>query len=145
MATAAAGIASLFSSSINTVKCLRSKNYMFAASSLSQSSYSYSLEPLSIGTTISSHKLWMPRITAAVAHEEAIVAAAEEETVVEEEKEGQETVKESGGEIVDTRTKLYFGNLPYGVDSAQLAGLIEDYGSAELIEVLNYLTLFNSH
>jgi RNA recognition motif-containing protein len=136
MATAAAGIASLFSSSINTVKCLRSKNCMFAVSSLSQSSYSYSLEPLSIGTTISSHKLWMPRVTAAVAQEEAIVAASEEETVVEEEKEGQETVKENGGEIVDTRTKLYFGNLPYGVDSAQLAGLIEDYGSAELIEVL---------
>jgi hypothetical protein len=51
----------------------------------------------------------------------------------------------TGEKIVDTRTKLYFGSLPYGVDSAQLAGLIEDYGSAELIEVLNYLTLFNSH
>ncbi|PNX97045.1 RNA-binding (RRM/RBD/RNP motif) family protein [Trifolium pratense] len=129
MATAAAGIASLFSSSINTVKCLRSKNCMFASSSMSQFSYSYSLEPLSIGTTISSYKLWMPRISAAVAQEEAIVAPAEEEVVVEEEeKEGEEKVY--------TTTKLYFGNLPYGVDSAQLAGLIEEYGSAELIEVL---------
>lgn len=33
-------------------------------------------------------------------------------------------------------TKLYFGNLPYNVDSAQLAGIIQDYGSPELVEVL---------
>ena len=32
-------------------------------------------------------------------------------------------------------TKLYFGNLPYSVDSAQLAAIIQDYGSPELIEV----------
>lgn len=37
------------------------------------------------------------------------------------------------GEVVNT--KLYFGNLPYSVDSAQLAGIIQDYGSPELVEV----------
>ncbi|AES60425.2 28 kDa ribonucleoprotein, chloroplastic [Medicago truncatula] len=145
MATAA-GMASLFSSSINTVKCLRSKNSSLDTSSnrmfvslISQSS----VEPLSIGTTVS-HKLWFPRISVAVAQEEAVVAVEDEEKVVveEEEKEEEEVVEEKeniGGETVaevDTRTKLYFGNLPYSVDSALLAGLIEEYGSAELIEVL---------
>lgn len=37
------------------------------------------------------------------------------------------------GEVVNT--KLYFGNLPYSVDSAQLAGIIQDYGSPEMVEV----------
>lgn len=91
----------------------------------------------------------MPRISvAAVAQKEAVVAVDHEEKAVveEEQKEQEQEEKESGREIVaevDSRTKLYFGNLPYSVDSAQLAGLIEDYGSAELIEVLlQYLTLF---
>ncbi|RHN78683.1 putative nucleotide-binding alpha-beta plait domain-containing protein [Medicago truncatula] len=84
MATAA-GMASLFSSSINTVKCLRSKNSSLDTSSnrmfvslISQSS----VEPLSIGTTVS-HKLWFPRISVAVAQEEAVVAVEDEEKVVE--------------------------------------------------------------
>ncbi|CAK8570577.1 unnamed protein product [Lathyrus sativus] len=147
MATAAAGIASLFSSSINTVKSPRSKTLSIEASSnriFASVTSQYSVEPLCIGTTISSHKLWMPRISVAVAQEEAAVAVDDEEkAVVEEEQkeqeQEQEVEKENGGEtdaVVDTRTKLYFGNLPYSVDSAQLAGLIEDYGSAELIEVL---------
>ncbi|CAI8582917.1 unnamed protein product [Vicia faba] len=139
MATAAAGVASLFSSSINTVKSSRSSNRMFASVVIPQSS----VEPLCIGTTISSQKLWMPRFYVAVAQEEAVVAVDDEEKVVveEEEKENEEGQgeKENGEEIVaeeDTRTKLYFGNLPYSVDSAKLAGLIEEYGSAELVEVL---------
>ncbi|KAI5397633.1 28 kDa ribonucleoprotein, chloroplastic [Lathyrus oleraceus] len=144
MATAAAGIASLFSSSINPVKSLRSKNFSLDTSSnrnfASVTSHS-SVEPLCIGATISSHKLWMPRISIAVAQEEAVVAIDDEEKAVieEEQKEQEQEEKENGGEIdaeVDRRTKLYFGNLPYSVDSAQLAGLVEDYGSAELIEVL---------
>ncbi|KAI5397632.1 33 kDa ribonucleoprotein, chloroplastic [Lathyrus oleraceus] len=140
MATAAAGIASLFSSSINPVKSLRSKNFPIDTSSNLTFAYvasHSSVEPLCVGATISSHKLWMPRISvAAVAQKEAVVAVDHEEKVVVEEEQEQE--KENGGEIdaeVDSRTKLYFGNLPYSVDSAQLAGLIEDYGSAELIEV----------
>ncbi|KAJ1401679.1 RNA-binding domain superfamily [Sesbania bispinosa] len=136
-ATAAAGIASLFSSSINTVKCLRSKNCsidpLISTSSnrmLASLSQSYLTEPLPIGNI--SHKLWLPRISAAVAQEEVVVAAeADDAGFVEEE----EVVEEENTESL-VGTKLYFGNLPYSVDSAQLAGLIEEYGSAELIEVL---------
>ncbi|EPS60926.1 hypothetical protein M569_13875, partial [Genlisea aurea] len=39
-------------------------------------------------------------------------------------------------DVSDASTKLYFGNLPYNCDSAQLAGIIQDYASPELIEVL---------
>jgi len=108
-----------------------------------------SVEPLSIGTTVA-HKLWFPRVSVAVGQEEAVVDVEDEEKVVVEEEEKEEVVveEENGGETVaevDTRTKLYFGNLPYSVDSALLAGLIEEHGSAELIEVLHYLTIFNTH
>lgn len=34
-------------------------------------------------------------------------------------------------------TKLYFGNLPYNCDSAELAALIQDYASPELVEVIS--------
>ncbi|KAI3915647.1 hypothetical protein MKX01_015472 [Papaver californicum] len=40
------------------------------------------------------------------------------------------------GVAATTNTKLYFGNLPYNCDSAQLAGIIQDYGSPEMVEVL---------
>lgn len=43
--------------------------------------------------------------------------------------------KELEGDEGPVNTKLYFGNLPYNCDSAQLAGIIQDYGSPELIEV----------
>lgn len=32
-------------------------------------------------------------------------------------------------------TKLYFGNLPYNCDSEQLAGVIQQHASPEMIEV----------
>ncbi|RDX80558.1 hypothetical protein CR513_38883 [Mucuna pruriens] len=139
-ATASAGIASLFSSSINTVKCLRSKNIDPLVATVPSNrifasvSHSYVVEPLTF-----SHKLWVPRISAAVAQEEVVVTdeVVDDVGLVEEEK-----VEENEGEVVPAQdsdssaTKLYFGNLPYSVDSAKLAGLIQDYGSAELIEVL---------
>ncbi|KAG4909795.1 hypothetical protein JHK87_055911 [Glycine soja] len=147
-ATAAAGIASLFSSSINSVKCLRSSKNCSIIDPLITTVpsnrgmfVSHLVEPLSIGGAINSHKLWGPRISAAVAQEEAVVVADDEVDdgagLVEEEK-----VEENEGEVVaeqdsdSSATKLYFGNLPYSVDSAKLAGLIQDFGSAELIEVL---------
>nr|XP_010940713.1 28 kDa ribonucleoprotein, chloroplastic isoform X2 [Elaeis guineensis] len=80
------------------------------------------------------------RISAAVAQEEATAAVQEEE---EEEEEEKETMEESGkGEEVvvaapaQQNTKLYFGNLPYSCDSAQLAGIIQEYANPELVEVL---------
>uniref|UniRef100_A0A803LS47 RRM domain-containing protein n=1 Tax=Chenopodium quinoa TaxID=63459 RepID=A0A803LS47_CHEQI len=55
-----------------------------------------------------SHKRRAPRIAAAVTEEE----------------------------VVETAGDLYFGNLPYHCDSAQLAGIVQEYGTPELVEVL---------
>ncbi|KAI3853919.1 hypothetical protein MKW92_029390 [Papaver armeniacum] len=50
---------------------------------------------------------------------------------------GEEETSSNSDEVVSaTNTKLYFGNLPYNCDSAQLAGIIQDYGSPEMVEVL---------
>lgn len=38
--------------------------------------------------------------------------------------------------------KLFVGNLPFSVDSAQLAGLFETAGNVEMVEVL-FVYLFN--
>ncbi|XP_076899451.1 28 kDa ribonucleoprotein, chloroplastic-like isoform X2 [Bidens hawaiensis] len=80
------------------------------------------------------------RVSASVAQEEAAVSVTEEveETVAVKE---EEPVSGDGGDQSPTdsssvNTKLYFGNLPYLCDSAQLAGIIQDYGSPELVEVL---------
>ncbi|XP_015887414.3 30 kDa ribonucleoprotein, chloroplastic [Ziziphus jujuba] len=163
-ATAAAAVASsVSSSSINTLKCIRS-NLLPSDLHLritpptrilaSSPSHSFNLEPLSIAAA--SQKWRVMRITAAVAQEEVAVTAEveEEEKMVEEEKEEdqqeeEEKVEEeqvvvgregdktvAGGDGVSVNTKLYFGNLPYSVDSAQLAGLIQDFASPELVEVL---------
>lgn len=75
------------------------------------------------------------RIAAAVAQEEAAVTAPaeEEEPAVEEEVASDEV---AASENSGVNTKLYFGNLPYLCDSAQLAGIIQQYASPELVEVL---------
>ncbi|CAL0319052.1 unnamed protein product [Lupinus luteus] len=134
---------SLFSSSINTLKCLRYKNcsidnpLITNRIMLQSMSLPYIVEPLSIATI--SHNLCMPRISAAVAEQELVVAAeVDVEEKVEDNENGEEEVQAEEEENSENSisTKLYFGNLPYSVDSAQLAGLIQDYGSAELIEVL---------
>lgn len=52
----------------------------------------------------------------------------------QEDKGGEEVLLDGEAESA-MNTKLYFGNLPYSVDSAQLAGIIQDFGSPELIEV----------
>ncbi|XWS08726.1 hypothetical protein CRYUN_Cryun40dG0025800 [Craigia yunnanensis] len=85
------------------------------------------------------------KVSAAVAQQEAAATAQVEESLVEEEeKEGEvgaegeawyQAENEAEAES-PVNTKLYFGNLPYNVDSAQLAGIIQDYGSPELVEVL---------
>jgi hypothetical protein len=53
--------------------------------------------------------------------------------VEEEELASGET--EGEADQVPVNTKLYFGNLPYNVDSAQLAGMIQEYGTPEMVEV----------
>ncbi|KAF7837417.1 28 kDa ribonucleoprotein, chloroplastic-like [Senna tora] len=118
-ASAAAAIGSSFSSSINTLKCLRSSSEPLFIR-ISSSRLLPSLEPLSIH-----HKLWPPRVST-----QQELALADQIQAKDREEEG-ESQAEAG-----ISTKLYFGNLPYSVDSAQLAGIIQEYGSPELIEVL---------
>lgn len=94
------------------------------------------IEPLSIDGAVSfSHRWRLPRFSAAaITQEEAAATAAEEE---EEQPVAEEVGAGAKAEAEDTaNTKLYFGNLPYHCDSAQLAGLIQQYGEPELIEVL---------
>lgn len=67
----------------------------------------------------------------------AVTAELDAATLVEdhqEDKGGEEVLLDEEAESV-VNTKLYFGNLPYSVDSAQLAGIIQDFRSPELIEV----------
>ncbi|PON38173.1 Splicing factor-like protein [Parasponia andersonii] len=130
------------------------------SAALSQSCTAATSEPALIGGA-ALHKRRVIRVTAAVAQEEVASLTTEEEAgggaAADEADDGvtaaaAETVNEvepaaaavvGGGDQVDqgeevsaVSTKLYFGNLPYSVDSAQLAGIIQDYGSPELIEVL---------
>lgn len=71
----------------------------------------------------------LPKVSAAVAQEEPAAAAA-----AEAEAEAEEEV--APAPAVVQNTKLYFGNLPYNCDSAQLAGIIQEYASPEMVEVL---------
>ncbi|CAN6245638.1 unnamed protein product [Urochloa humidicola] len=98
-------------------------------------------------------------VTVMVSQEETAATAVEddEEEVAEEqlldqdevaehhdgdEEQEQEVVEANSGDGVRseaasaTTTKLYFGNLPYNCDSAQLAGIVQDYATPEMVEVL---------
>jgi len=90
-------------------------------------------------------------VTAMASQEEAAATAVEEELEEVAEREGQlqeqDEVQEVGGAVeassddsgpsvaASTTTKLYFGNLPYNCDSAQLAGIVQEYASPEMVEV----------
>ncbi|XP_074557778.1 28 kDa ribonucleoprotein, chloroplastic [Curcuma longa] len=98
---------------------------------------------LSVAHLCNPQSFRFPRTLAAVAQDEATAAAVQEEE--EEEEEAPEETGEAEAqpleESTDTaaaaqKTKLYFGNLPYNCDSAQLAGIIQECASPELVEVL---------
>ncbi|GKU85661.1 hypothetical protein SLEP1_g295 [Rubroshorea leprosula] len=141
---------SSFSPAIHTRKCVRFKNLAVDHSLIRvpstrlmpSLSHSYSVhEPLSLGGTTPRWRVL--KVSAEVAQEEVAVAAPDEAGVVEEEEKGGEQVRGDGEAEAEAEThespvntKLYFGNLPYSVDSAQLAGIIQEYGSPELVEVL---------
>lgn len=139
--TAATAVGSSLSSSIHSIKCVRSKNWpadpplrISSTRIVPSLSHSYSIEQLTVSAISSKSRLL--RITAAVAQEEVAVTAELDAGLVEEEDKGGE--EELDGEAEDpVNTKLYFGNLPYSVDSAQLAGIIQDVASPELIEVFS--------
>lgn len=97
-------------------------------------------------------------VTASASQEEAgatVVVEEELEEVAEQGREvqlqEQDEVQEEGAAVgassddsgpsvaattSTTTTKLYFGNLPYNCDSAQLAGIVQEYASPEMVEVL---------
>ncbi|MBA0854739.1 hypothetical protein Goshw_004343 [Gossypium schwendimanii] len=146
---AAAVVGSSFSQSIHTLKCLRFKQLaaadhhhtpllripsarVLSPSSIShhQSYFTHELFPIAVVTV---QKWRALKVSAAVAQQETAVTAespVEEEKVEEIEGEAEAAVEST------VNTKLYFGNLPYNVDSAQLAGIIQEYGSPELVEKL---------
>jgi nucleolin len=57
-------------------------------------------------------------------------AVASELDAEDVEAEGQD-----GGEKFSEELRLFVGNLPFSVDSAQLAGFFEQAGSVEMVEV----------
>ncbi|KAJ0966542.1 hypothetical protein J5N97_023459 [Dioscorea zingiberensis] len=67
-----------------------------------------------------------------------ILSVVSQEQTVGEEEQDELTVQEEAIPTLQTTqsTKLYFGNLPYNCDSAQLAGIIQEYSSPEMVEVL---------
>ncbi|XP_042513185.1 29 kDa ribonucleoprotein A, chloroplastic-like [Macadamia integrifolia] len=147
MAAAAAAIGSCFSTAATT-SCIRSKqvalDFVLRIShvrtlQVASVSHSHSIEFHSTG--VISHKWQTPRISAAVAQEEAATAIQTEPESVEEpedivDEEGEDQVLGEDEAQTPVNTKLYFGNLPYNCDSAQLAGIVQEYGSPEMVEVL---------
>ncbi|KAK4425395.1 ribonucleoprotein A, chloroplastic [Sesamum alatum] len=138
---ATAAVASSFSTSIKSFKCVSSKNWptdhlpkISCPRTLQSAPVSHSLviefNPI-IGSACKSWRL--SRVSAAVAQEEAAALTSPVEEPPEAEvPSGGGAAPESG----EVNTKLYFGNLPYLCDSAQLAGIIQEYASPELVEVL---------
>ena len=139
---AAAAVASSFSQSIQTLKCMRFKRLTAyhsvlripctrMISSISHSYFTHELFPTS-GTV---QKWRVLKVSADVAQQEAAATAQVEENLVEEDKkEGEAEVQAETETEAESpvNTKLYFGNLPYNVDSAKLAGIIQEYGSPEI-------------
>ncbi|KAJ8639135.1 hypothetical protein MRB53_015829 [Persea americana] len=135
-----------------TAACIRSKHIsssdnVFRLSCLralpvvTTVAYTHHLDSLSISIALPKRRL--SKIYSSVAQEEAAAAAIEtqsDEVEKEEENVGEEEGSVQEEEMVNSdvglNTKLYFGNLPYNCDSAQLAGIIQDYGSPEMVEVL---------
>ncbi|XP_073026669.1 28 kDa ribonucleoprotein, chloroplastic-like [Primulina eburnea] len=133
---AAAAVASSFSTSVQSLKCLGLKVWPNDHKKI-KISYARILQSASVSCFLGNEsnqpvgKWKIPRLAAAVAQEEAAVAEPVEE-LAEDEVPRDGVAAESG----DVNTKLYFGNLPYNIDSAQLAGIIQEHASPELIEVL---------
>ncbi|CAA7047356.1 unnamed protein product [Microthlaspi erraticum] len=55
---------------------------------------------------------------------------------LEKEEKQEDTIADLNPPASTINTKLYFGNLPYNVDSATLAQIIQDFANPELVEVL---------
>ncbi|CAN0904878.1 RNA-binding protein CP29B, chloroplastic [Linum grandiflorum] len=154
-AIGAAAISSSFSPSINTLKCTQN-NRLILHNPLFPSSDSSFRIPTSARLSLASPdpfpiaaatwrppKVYAPAVaqdeaetvteTAEVAETEAETAQVAETAAATTPAEGEQKIEEASSGV---NTKLYIGNLPFNVDSAELAGVIQDHGSPELIEVL---------
>uniref|UniRef100_J3LP70 RRM domain-containing protein n=1 Tax=Oryza brachyantha TaxID=4533 RepID=J3LP70_ORYBR len=60
-----------------------------------------------------------------------LAVAVSEDVETEQEEEGSEAEEEFSEDL-----RVFVGNLPFSVDSAQLAGLFEQAGSVEMVEVI---------
>ncbi|XP_039134103.1 31 kDa ribonucleoprotein, chloroplastic [Dioscorea cayenensis subsp. rotundata] len=127
---ATAAISSCFSATITAnlhLKHTSSNNFLKLFSS---SSSSLRQSP----SLITSPNLWelshfrrLPRISCIVAQEQTV--GEQDQLIVEQES----TIPLPPS---SQSTKLYFGNLPYNCDSAQLAGIIQQFADPEMVEVL---------
>nr|CAD1830867.1 unnamed protein product [Ananas comosus var. bracteatus] len=90
-----------------------------------------------LSTPLASHKKGFAKISAAVAQQEAVAEVGEQEAAAAAAAtdDGNEE-EDQVAAVAAQNTKLYFGNLPYNCDSAQLAGIIQEYASPEMVEVL---------
>lgn len=132
MAASVAGVGQFFSrknvtSSESLLRCFGARK-----SSSFAMVRNYSRDQLSICLSSPQINRRCRRISAAVAEDEAAASSVEESPVKEEIED--EVMKSP------VNTKLYFGNLPYNCDSSQLAGVIQEYASPEMIEVSTYLS-----
>ncbi|GFP83423.1 29 kDa ribonucleoprotein a chloroplastic [Phtheirospermum japonicum] len=127
---AATALSSSFSTSMQSFKCVNSKNWpndhLLKISCPKTLQFASLSQSIGIELSSTSNKWRVLRVTAVAQEEEAALTAP----AVEEEEDV------AGGETGGAHTKLYFGNLPYNCDSAQLAGIIQEYASPELVEVL---------
>lgn len=148
--TATAAVQSSISSPTTSIRCLatklgtRTSDPFLVKFGPTKKSYSplicshqhcYGSEPISISYIINKSRR-ASRVAATVAEEEA-VETVQEEVEEKEAIQGEVEGDDKGGDEVEVvNTKLYFGNLPYLCDSAQLAGIVQEYGTPELVEVL---------
>lgn len=89
-----------------------------------------SVEPLSLFSASSSYP--SPLLRKSRTFDSGIVRNVSVSSEIEPEEEVA-----SGGEVADFSPdlKLFVGNLPFSVDSAQLAGLFQGAGNVEMVEV----------
>ncbi|GLJ11747.1 hypothetical protein SUGI_0176040 [Cryptomeria japonica] len=126
-------------------KATCSRAYMPSACALevSYSSSSSSNNALVI-TPLTKKKRVFKLFSSIITQEGMPLAANEEEE--EPQLSGEETSESESGQEASAEytqeseppvgSKIYVGNLPYSCDSAELAGLVQEYGSAEIVEVI---------
>lgn len=96
-------------------------------------------------TPLTKEKKRVFKLFSSIITQEGMPLAANEEEeepqYSEEQTSETESVQEASAEYTEQSeplegSKLYIGNLPYSCDSAELAGLVQEYASPEIVEVI---------